>query len=179
MRALPIAIALAGVLATGCSQFTIRADRSPGVDFARYRTFAWMPIAAAPPDDQDTGSRGLNDRIYSTVEAELQRRGYVPAASDAADLVMTFRILRQDGYDDAHIPYAAQWHRGAYQQALHASSDSYVRGTLVIDAVDRTGRALVWRGSASARLLTHTSPERTLKRAEAAVAQTMKDFPAR
>lgn len=173
------AIALLALVASGCAQFTVRADQNPGTDFTRYRTFAWMPIAASPPEDQDTGSRALNDHIYSTVETELERRGYAPAPSATADLLVTFRILQQDGYEDAHIPYGAQWYRGAYLEAIHASPDTYERGTLVIDVIDRVANTLVWRGTASARLLPDTSFGATVERAEAAVSQTMKPFPAR
>src|SRR5262245_34124797 len=135
--ALRAAIVLMAVVGSGCTKFTIHADRNPDADFARLRTFAWMPLAAAPPGDQDAGGRGLENRIYSAVERELQHRGYVPAESGAADMLVTFRILKVDGFNDADYPYAAQWTRGAYVQALHASDDSYVRGSLIVDAVDR------------------------------------------
>jgi hypothetical protein len=174
-----LAIALVSVVVSACAKFAVRADRKPDADFTRYRTFAWMPIAASPPNDQDTGSRGLDRRIYSAVEVALQHDGYVPAASADADLLMTFRILKEDGYDDEHIPYAAQWHRGAYLDAVHATPDSYQRGTIIIDAVDRAENTLAWRGSASARLLPHLSYDKRAKRAEDAVAQILKTFPAR
>ena len=173
------AIAVIALAAAACTQFTIRTDRNPAGDFTRYRTFAWMPIAAAPPTDQDTGDRGLNNRVYSAVEAEMQRRGYTPTPSAGADLLVTFRLLRTDGYDDADIPYAAQWHRGAYREAVHASDDTYVRGTLIIDAVDRAENVLAWRGSASARLLPHLSYETRVERAETAIAKILATFPAR
>jgi hypothetical protein len=173
------AITLLAVVTLACSQFTTRADRNPSADFTRYRSFAWMPVAAAPPADQDTGSRGLDKRIYSAVEHELQRSGYTPASSADADLLFTFRILKDDGFDDAHFPYAAQWTRGAYVGALHASDDTYERGTLIVDAVDRAENALVWRGSASARLLPHLSYDKRAERAETAVAKILAAFPVR
>jgi hypothetical protein len=173
------AIALLAAVVAACTQFAVRSDRSATADFARYRTFAWMPIADAPPIDQDTGSRGLNNRLYSAVEQQLQRDGYVPAASADADLLFTFRILREDGYDDAHVPYAAQWHPGAYVELAHASDQSYERGTLIVDAVDRREDKLVWRGSASARLLPHLSYEKRAERAEDAVAKIFATFPVR
>jgi hypothetical protein len=171
------AITLVAVVTSACSQFTVRADRNPSADFGRYRSFAWMPVAAAPPADQDTGSRGLDKRIYSAVEHELERSGYAPVPSGEADLLFTFRILREDGFDDAHIPYAAQWTRGSYVRALHASDDAYDRGTLIVDAVDRAQNSLVWRGSASARLLPHMSYEKRAERAETAVAKILATFP--
>lgn len=170
---------LAIALTTGCSQFTIRTDRAPDADFTRYRTFAWLPLAAAPPDDQTTGDRALDKRIYEAIEGEMQRKGYSHAASDASDLLLTYRLLRTNGYQEPQLPYQAQWHRGAYVEALHASPDTYQRGTLIIDVVDRPARELVWRGSASARLQLHTSYDATVKRARAAIEQTLARFPAR
>jgi len=173
------AIALGAVVASACTQFTVHADRNPSADFARYRSFAWMPIAAAPPADQDTGSRGLDKRIYGAVEREMRRSGYTPATDADADLLLTFRILKEDGYDDAHIPYAAQWHGGAYREALHASDQTYERGTLIVDAVDRQKNTLVWRGSASARLLPHLEYQKRAERAETAIAKILATFPVR
>ena len=173
------AIALVAVVASGCTKFTVQADRNPSADFTRYRTFAWMPIAQAPPVDQDTGSRGLDKRIYSAVELDLQRDGYAPAVTTDADLLFTFRVLKEDGWDDAHIPYAAQWTRGSYASAMHASDQSYERGTLIVDAVDRRDNVLVWRGSASARLNPQMSYEKRAARAEEAVAKILASFPVR
>jgi hypothetical protein len=167
------------VVASACTKFTVRTDRNPEADFTRYRTFAWIPIADAPPADQDTGDRGLNNRIYSAVEAQLRHDGYAGAPNSSADLLVTFRLLKDAGFEDAKLPYAAQWHRGAYVEALHASSDSYDRGTLIVDAIDRTANVLVWRGSASARLLPHLSYQERAARAEDVVAKIFESFPAR
>jgi hypothetical protein len=165
--------------ATGCAQFTIQTHPDPDVDFARYGTFGWLPLAAAAPIDQDMGSRGLTDRTYAAVETELERKGWKPAANDTADLLVTFRLLRGDGYDDSRIPYMSAWQRGTYRAALHEASSSYTRGTLIIDVLQRTGPTLVWRGAASARLLSQPSYERMVERAEAAIEQILASFPVR
>jgi len=167
------------VVAGGCAQFTVRADPNPDADFSRYGTFGWLPLAAAAPIDQDTGNRGLTDHIYSTVEQEMARKGYKPAANAAADLLMTFRLLRDDGYDDNVLPYQTAWQRGTYRAALHESSTTYTRGTLMIDVVERDNNQLVWRGSASARLMSLPSYERMVERAEDAVRQIMASLPGR
>jgi Domain of unknown function (DUF4136) len=174
-----LGLAMLAITAAACSKFTIRTDRAAGADFARYRTFAWFPIADVPPDDQTTGDRALDKRIYEAIERQMEQKGYAPAASTGSDLLLTYRLLRTDGYEEPKLPYQAQWHRGAYLDALHASSDTYQRGTLIIDVVDRSSRELVWRGSASARLQPHTSYDATVKRANAAIEQTLASFPAR
>ena len=173
----PAICLLAIPAASGCSQFTVRADRNPAADFARYRTFAWMAIAEARPGDQTTGHRGIDDRIYTDIEREMQRHGYAPGANADADLLLTFRLLKDARYDDADVTYGAQWHHGVYLDALHASPDAYDRGTLMVDVVDRTQNLLVWRGSAASRLLPHFSYERRVKRASDAVKKIFAKFP--
>jgi hypothetical protein len=174
-----LALAAIAIAVTACSKFTVQGDRAAAADFGHYRTFAWFPLADVPPDDQTTGDRALDKRIYEAIEGQMQSKGYAPAASSAADLLLTYRLLRTDGYQEPKLPYAAQWHRGAYLDAVHASPDTYERGTLIIDVVDRSSRELVWRGSASARLQLHTSYDATVKRANAAIEQTLASLPAR
>ena len=62
---------------------------------------------------------------------------------------------------------------------MHASSNSYTRGTLIIDVVERNDNVLVWRGAASARLLSMPSYEHMVARAEDAVKQILASFPSR
>ena len=172
-----------GLLALGvtiaCSQFTVRTERDPDADFTRYRSFGWLPIAQAAPIDQDTGDRDLTKRVYSAVEARLAGKGYAPAASDAADLLVTFRVLRMADYEAPHFSYTMPWRMGAYRDALHASGDSYDRGSLIIDVIDRRANELVWRGSASARLLPSMSYAKSVERIDAAVQQILAPLPAR
>jgi len=170
-------LALAAV--TGCSTFTVHADREPGADFGRYRSFAWFPLAKVPPDDQTVGDRYVDKEIYEAIEGDLQRKGYAMATPDTADFLLTYRLLKSAGYQDLELPYTTQWHRGVALAVLHEYPDAYDRGTLMIDAVDRATGDLVWRGTASARLLSHTSYENTLKRARKAIEKTLADFPRR
>ena len=159
-----------------CTKYEIQSDRDPAVDFSRYRTFAWMPRAAAPPADQDTGDNAMDNQIYSFVEAQLERRGLTPAPSATADLLVTFRLIRNEGYDETNMPYGLGW-RGMYRASFHTSGDLYVRGTLIVDVVDRKTNQLVWRGSAEGRLRPWTSYQEGVARAKDAVDKMFKDYP--
>lgn len=170
---------LALAVTMGCSQFTVRTERDPEADFSRYRSFGWLPIAQAPPMDQDTRDRALTKRIYEAVQSQLESKGYAAAASDGADLLVTFRVLMTDGYEEPHYAYSMPWRRGMYRDTLHASADSYERGSLIVDVIDRRANELVWRGSASARLLASASYEKKVSRVDAAVTQILAPLPSR
>ena len=137
------------------------------------------PDRHCAPDRSGHGDRDLTKRIYAAVESQLEGKGYTPAANDAADLLVTFRVLRSDEYNEAQFPYSMPWRMGTYRSALHASDDSYERGSLIIDVIDRRANELVWRGSASARLLPSLPYDKTVKRIDAAVKQILAPLPAR
>lgn len=173
------ALLLLGLLATACAQFTIKAESNPAADFGRYRTFGWLASDAAPPADRDTGDRFIDARLTADIESAMQRKGYLPATAGAPDLLLTYRLVRTDAYDEPALPYGAVWRRSTYEQVLHASADSYDRGTLIVDVIDRAANELVWRGSASARLLPNLSYKQRVARAQAAVDAIFRRFPVR
>jgi hypothetical protein len=68
---------------------------------------------------------------------------------------------------------------GWWTNARMRGTDDHERGALIVDVIEANDMGLVWRGSASARLLPHGSFEKRSKRASQAVEQIMRDFPAR
>jgi hypothetical protein len=174
------AAVVALVLAAGaCSRFAVQADADPNADFARFTTFAWLPLEDAPPMDQRLQDRAIERRVQSGVEAGMRAKGYQQAASGVPDLWVTYRLIT-DSRSSRGVPagfggYQLGWWAGGRIQR----TDSYERGTLIVDVIDAKDKKLVWRGSASARLLPHISFEKRAKRATQAVEQIMADFPAR
>jgi len=168
------------LLASGaCARFTVRADADPKVDFDAFSTFAWLPPEQAPRGDQWLQDRAIERRVQSGVEAGLRAKGYRPAEGGAPDLLMTYRLTSESrstsGVPTAYRGYDLGWWSGARM----LKTDTYERGTLIVDAIDADAKRLVWRGSASARLLPHLSFKERAKRATQAVERIMEDFPAR
>ena len=177
-----VALALVVVLA-GCSQFTVRTGQDPAEDFAALKTFSWLPTDLAAPADQRTQDRLVSKRIREDVEKALVAKGWTPAAADQpADLFMNWRISTNPAtswnVDPDHTVWGTGWWTG-WAGGGQVYSDSYDSGTLFIAAMDAQGKKVVWLGAAEARLLPHISLERRLDRVDDAVAQILKDFPAR
>jgi len=177
-RALAAVLVLA-LFAGACSRFAVQADADPNVDFARFTTFAWLPKDEAPPADQWLQDRAIEKRVRSGVEAGLRAKGYRPAEGGTPDLFVTYRLTSESrsssGVPGAYAGYNLGWWSGAHVMR----TDDYERGTLIVDVIQADDMKLVWRGSASARLLPHISFEKRAKRATEAVERIMKDFPAR
>jgi len=160
------------VAVAACSQFTVRSDRDPDVDFSSYRTFGWLPLDIAPPADQQVPDRYIGRKVVQAIDEQLTDKGYAAASGTQPDLYVTYRLI-QAATTNVPLSYA----RGYW--ALHASPDTYDEGTLVIDVIAVKTNTLVWRGTASARLLPTLPFDKAVARAQAAIAQTFKTFPAR
>lgn len=162
-----------------CSRFNVQADADPKVDFARFTTFAWLPKDQAPQGDQWLQDRAIERRVQSGVEAGLRAKGYRQAEGGTPNLWVTYRLTR-DARTTTGVPNAWQgYDLGWWGAGRMARTDNYEEGTLMVDVIEADGMHLVWRGSASARLLPHISFKERAKRATKAVEAIMKDFPAR
>jgi hypothetical protein len=183
MHASLVLRAVAGVVlvvaAGACSRFTVQAAADPDVDFARFTTFAWLPPEQAPPRDQWLQDRAIERRVVSGVDAGLREAGYRPTQDVPPDLRVTYRLL-SDSHSARGVPPMYQgYDLGWWTNARMRGTDDHERGALIVDVIEANDMGLVWRGSASARLLPHGSFEKRSKRASQAVEQIMRDFPAR
>jgi hypothetical protein len=159
----------------GCTRFGLRTERDPSADFSRFATFAWMGPDVAPVGDQYLQDPYIERRVRQTVDAALGAKGYRLTDEDDSDLLLTYRLLS----DDRLAGTLPAGYRGYYLGPWAAGYDSFEEGTLIIDAVERDVQRLVWRGSASARLLPHYDFEQRAARAKDAVERIMAGFPAR
>jgi len=170
-------LVLLALIAAGCSRFDVRAKRDPTFDFARLRTFAWLPPAEAEPADQRVNDRGIDRRIRAATENQLRAKGYSPADSGAADMLLNYRLTATP--TDVPRPGGSLYTRGLWGGWPTAAEvyESYDVGTLYVAVLDGTTKQMVWVGAARARLLPHISYEDRVKRVDAAVEKLFADFP--
>lgn len=173
-----LALACVALVAiAGCSRFQVRTAQDPAVRFADYESYAWLPRSVALPVDQRLQDRQLERIVRAGVARGMATKGYGQAAVKEADLLVTYRLVSADrqvaGAPRGYSAVAGTWMRDDW------SSDSYERGSLVVDLYDRERRRLVWRGMASARLLPHLSHEARVERVTKAIDEIMVGAPAR
>lgn len=174
----PALACVALVLVAGCSRFQVRTVQDPAVRFSDYESWAWVPRNVAPPVDQRLQDRALERIVRAGVTRAMAVKGYAPGTVSAADLLVTYRLVSADrqvaGAPRGYVADGAgSWVRADW------SSDSYERGSLVVDLYDRERRRLVWRGMATARLLPHLSHDARVERVTKAIDEIMAGAPAR
>lgn len=115
-------------------QLSVKTRQDPSANFSSYRTFAWQP-----------GQRKFSElgekRLRTTVDQELNAKGYRNAAADDADLL---------------IRYAGAVERQQIQKPLVTSRgptmlmpETVDAGALVLQFVDRKANRIVWQGQAA------------------------------
>ena len=144
----------------------VTVQQRPGVNFAKYRTFAWAETEVKTGGDPNPLLRNpmAEASIQQAIESELSKRG-VRRVDRHPDFFLTSHIYVEKAertVTNPHpagfgYPYLVRWRGGlipvnygfwyspAYFQTYR--TETYREGTLVIDIIDAKTKNLVWRGS--------------------------------
>lgn len=134
---------------------------APGAKLAKYTTYAWyqeQPVAPAAYEEGYSGS--LNKNIRQAIEKELQQRGYKKVdAAAKPDVLLAYDVSvsvpeEKDkpenfapgfGYSYGYMSGFRYRYKDAGLPG-YRPVDLFKEGTLIIDMVNPTTDALVWRG---------------------------------
>lgn len=151
---LPLAAAAALLALGGCASGpTVRAEFDPGVDFAKYKTFAF-----ASPLGTDRGGYQtiVSQHLKAATQRELEARGLKLVAS-TPQLLVNFNAQLNEKLRVTTVPSMGAGYGGyyGYRGGMYATwpmyrdetvVTPYNEGTLNIDVVDTAGRQMVWEG---------------------------------
>lgn len=176
-----LGLALVAVLTVGlagCSSLTVNYDYDTNVDWAKYKTYAWLGSGGGADGDAAANpmSSGLIDqRIRSSVEWEMEQRQIKP--SDDADCFVVYHTGAQDKIQVTDWGYRYSdyyWGYGGRQVDVY----QYTEGTLVIDIIDAETKNMVWRGVGQGVIdQTQRTPEEVQERIDGVVNKIMESFP--
>jgi len=153
--------------------------RDPQANFAAYHTYGWQP--GPQVDGKDAPLKLLDQNIRAAVAAEMQKRGYVEAATDP-DLTIAYDTASAQKVESSPVRVGVGvggWGGGNVGGSVGVSSPSvrnYQEGSLVVHAIDRARNAEVWQGRVSGKMSKGSIDAAAVQRA---VATAMRDFPAR
>ncbi len=167
-------LVLVGILVgiVGCSSMTIRTDYDQDTNFARYRTFDWLP----KPGPRAPGRQILNpfmvERIKTAIENELIAKGYVKNTEGKPNFMIAIHAGAKDkvnvtDYGYVYGPRGRWGHR-------HLEVHKYKEGTLILDFVDPQLKQLIWRGWAVGAL---ESPDQVEEQITETVKKILEEFP--
>lgn len=143
------------------------------VDFSRYKTFCWLNGC----EFTYSGPTYLNDsllreKIKNAIIAEMNSKGLVHDESNP-DLLLDFHISVEN---ESSVVYHHH-DEDSYQFKPFAEPEviNYLKGTIVIDMVDKQDAKMVWRSEAIGYMNVH--PDLSEKNIRKGIKTTLKNFP--
>jgi hypothetical protein len=170
---IPVLLALLATPAPLRAQKTSH-DYDPGVDFSRFRTYAWTEGKPAP-------EQFLHQRIVAAIESQLAAKGLTRSDTDP-DLYVTYHAVMDvqrsiTGFRTGTGIGPFGWGWGGGLDSINLNLNEVPIGTLVIDVGDAAKHQLVWRGLAVKEIDFHAKPEKRDAGVVKAVAKILKNYP--
>jgi hypothetical protein len=172
----------------GCSTMVVSHDYDPDADFARLKSYGWIPEPRKPSGDPRIDHNTLlEERIEKAVETQLNAKGYVKKASGTPDFWLAFYVTldRKTSVTmlNSYYGYGPGWGwglryggYGAYGLPS-AYAYEYDEGTLILDVVEPATRRLLWRGYATDEVNLSQGPKADEKQINEAVRRLLERFP--
>jgi hypothetical protein len=158
----------AGVIAFAClmpvaaAAQSVSVDYDRGVDFTKYRSYAWAPVKTVE-------NPLIDRRIVAAIEGELAKKGWTKDSTSAGAVV-----LYQAAIDESR--QLVGWSTGPRWSGMGTIREEKVlTGQMVVEIYDAATQQLIWRGIVSDAI--SDKPETNEKRLNAAVAKLFKKFP--
>jgi len=189
--ALFAAMALLAACATGP---VVRTRVAQQVDLASFHSYAFVP---RPSTDTGAYKSLTTQQLEKDVGAELQSRGYVPAAAgQTPDLLVNFSTAMHDRVEGATVgpSFGMGWGWGpgppfgwgpwgpwgwgpGWGGGYYSDVQTVTTASLTIDLIDRATNSAVWSGSAFSEL-TRRMLDHPAESIDQAVRQIFVHFPA-
>lgn len=160
---------------TACSTVRVETDYDPDFAFATLSSFAVVHKYKAG-DDTLTG-----ERIIRAVTRNLRAKGYSEASKESADFLVLFHIdVKSKTQIDTGYEYVGMFpyyygYPGMMVPVTHAYS--YDEGNLLVDIVNPDGNKIVWRGVATDRIKSHSTPEQRSEYIRKVIDELLMSFP--
>jgi hypothetical protein len=144
----------------------VRYNFMPRTDFSKYRTYKWVNIGGAHPDQI------MDAEIKQSVDSQLALRGMTKTDSDTADLYIGY----QSAVDEERRWDA--WGTRAFGSGEASWTSSTIAvGTLVLDMYDPGTKQLVWTGRATKTIDPSSNHEKNIKNLDKAIAKLLQNYP--
>jgi len=161
---------LLSALLAGCSTVSYSSDFDTSVDFAKLKTYEWIP---QPPNSRVETLDA--QRIKKAIDDQLAARG-LRIDAGKPDFVVAFQLKTRMRTDvrDWSSPHRYGW----YWDDRRIEVRQYEEGTLLIDMYDPESKKMIWSGRATAALAsTPPPPDVREKKIDEVVRGILEAFP--
>ena len=158
----------------------VTGDYEKGTDFSQYQTYEFIGW-------QDDSDSILNDfdkkRLREAIQSEMAARNFELVESGGDIALSLFVVVDEETSLSSYTNYYGGAGFGGFRYGgwgngfatTNYSESDYLKGTLVVDMLDRESKELIWQGVASGTI--NEKPEKREKKIPKAIAKLMKKFP--
>lgn len=160
---------LLSLLLTSCVA-NIKTYQKPEQDFAGYTTWCWLKgcdLVYQGPEHYY--NQKMLEEITNVIAQQMYEKGYVQS-DDSSDLAVNyFLIIKEDStsvsdeYDDI------------ITSSFYPQYEKFLKGSLVIDIIDRKKSELIWRSAADKYMYINPAYDPTM--INKVITKAMKKFP--
>ncbi|MFT2010736.1 DUF4136 domain-containing protein [Pontibacter sp. 13R65] len=174
---------LSGLAGCGFAMLNVQSDYDRTVSFQPYRTFGFYEPQNTLQLNGETPqyNTSIDEQLKAAIASELVIKGLTPAVDAAPDLLIAYDIAIQtdpEAENNIVVPRYGYgygyWYgyRFNYEFAgvpTYRSISDYQVGTLVIDFINPSLNALVWRGWAGGSISVTEADQKRLNRAVSSI----------
>ncbi len=169
---IPVLIAL-----TSCA-VQVKTFQNPDTDFSPYESWCWMQgceITYQGPD-RYYDERVINE-VANSIAWNMNDKGYLHG-DDRSDLIINFYfVVEEDSAIKEDFFYSTHQGEREWLTMLYPEYQNFLKGSLVIDVIDRATSNLIWTSTAVRYM--EINPSYDEQAIWSGVAKAMKKFPVR
>lgn len=157
-----LVLPLAALCLAACAPTTmdIEVEGTAGVDYASYRTYAWVPLDSAARESFTEADKRVRAAFVGEVDGILARRGFTKVSGGSPDLYVYARGARAAGYrevgqapsyDARYVPGTdgSKWLTGPGTAGGSGYQKPETRAALRFLITEPVSDRVVWRGRGS------------------------------
>ncbi len=149
------------LILSGCAGTRVVTDFTPGTDYLRYRSFAWVE-----PEHPEHETRPIWDsdlltqRVAENVRLVMKTKGFQEAPAEEADMLVSYRVSSRQKISSSN--FGVGYFANPFWVQQGTDVYSYEEGTLAIDIFDAKNHNLLWRGWTSTTVDNKALPPKTI-----------------
>lgn len=165
----------------GCSSVIVSQDYKAATDFSSLQTYNWL--IKEKPDKPDIRANNplLQSRFTDAINTSLQQMGYrlsdPPGFLIAYDYSIRSKIQSDNFSSGFNMGYGHRRSYGAYGYGANTVIHQFDVGALVIDIYDGQSGDMIWRGTGTEIVTSHSTPEALTAAVNRLVQQILIQFP--
>lgn len=174
-------LALLTLVMSSCSSVRVSQDFDTSYSFAGLTTYAWNNEALNTTENLLEKDELLAKRVYAAVNTNLQLRGF--KLSENPDMVLscsytvTSRLQTDTVQPAIGVGYGRYGRYGGFGVQSGTSVRQYDQGMLNIYLHSTADKKLIWKGTGTREVFTHSSPEKITNAVNEMVETILNQFP--